>query len=494
MSTDSSDRNEKKKTMPALPKKLFPSLACGFAIVVATIPSPAANPRHLYVEPFATKAGPEKLRENVVAELRKLNAISLVPAESEADLILGGGGEIWTKGYRSLNPRSGQSPANGTPVYGGYLSVELRDAKGETLWSDLVTPSPDSEDVARDLSRSIAKHVAGALPHLSSTSPAAPSPQPGISLKGAGATFPEPVYAKWFKNYKRENPSVEIAYDSVGSEAGVRKLLAGEVDFGASDSPEAIHELAPAEEGKYLFIPSVVGAVVPIVNLPGFTGDIAFTPEVLAGIYLGKIKKWNDPVLRQANRGVHLPDLDIVVVHRSDGSGTSYAWTDFLSQTNPEWKARVGTALAPNWPVGRATSGNDGVAKLVKEMGGSIGYVEFIYALQNHLSFGKVRNSAGEFVAAGLESIAVAAAHAAKTHGDLKASIVNSPGTGTYPIATFTWLVIPAHISDESKRNALKGFVKWALGPGQKQAAALGYLALPKEFVTREMAAIDQLR
>ncbi len=186
----------------------------------------------------------------------------------------------------------------------------------------------------------------------------------------------------------------------------MRRLLAGAVDFGASDSPDAIRELSPASGDKYLFLPSVIGAVVPIVNLPGFTGDIAFTPEALAGIYLGKITKWNDPVLRQANRGLRLPDLDIVVVHRTDGSGTSYAWTDYLSQTNMEWKDKVGSGFAPMWPKGRPAGGNDGVAKLVKELGGSIGYVEYIYALQNHLTFGKVRNRHGEFVSsASLESI-----------------------------------------------------------------------------------------
>jgi phosphate transport system substrate-binding protein len=294
-------------------------------------------------------------------------------------------------------------------------------------------------------------------------------------------------------NYKRENPSVRITYDAVGSEAGVRTLLAGEVDLGASDSPEAIREITPGEEDKYLLFPSVVGAVVPIVNLPGISGDIAFTPEALAGIYLGKIKKWNDPVLTRANRGLRLPDLDIVVVHRSDGSGTSYAWTDYLSKTSPEWKAQVGSSLAPKWPVGRAASGNDGVAKLVKELGGSIGYVEFIYALQDHLNFGKVRNRNGEFVGASLESIAVAASRAVEIGDDFKVSIVDPPGAGAYPIASFTWFVVPAHVEDDAKRNAIAGFLRWMLGPGQRQAAALGYLALPKDIVSKEEEAIPRI-
>jgi phosphate transport system substrate-binding protein len=311
-------------------------------------------------------------------------------------------------------------------------------------------------------------------------------------LKGAGATFPYPVYEKWIKNYRRENPNLEITYDPIGSEAGIRRLIAGQADFGASDSPEVIRQIAPAEERKYLLFPSVVGAVVPIVNLPGVASDVSFTPEGLAAIYLGKIKKWNDPVLKQANRGLQLPDLDIVVVHRSDGSGTSYAWTDFLSKTVPEWKAQVGSSLTPNWPIGRGAAGNEGAASLVQELGGSIGYVEFIYALQHHLSFGKVRNRNGEFVAASLESLAVAATQPA-IGNDFKISIVNPPGAGAYPIASFTWLVVPVQIVDDRKREAITGFLNWMLGPGQAQAAALGYLPLPKELATREETAIARI-
>jgi phosphate ABC transporter phosphate-binding protein len=451
--------------------------------------------KRLYVEPFTSKAGSEKIREDLIGELRKQSSISLVSSESTADAILGGGGEIWIKGYRSLNPRSGRLPSDGTPVYAGYLSVELRNPRGETLWSYLATPgTAPSEDVSRDLAKKIANHLVEALRQGEAPLPTVYPAQPSTILKGAGATFPYPVYAKWFTNYRRENPNVEISYDPIGSEAGVRTLLSGSVDFGASDSPEVIRQFVRDEEAGYLLFPSVVGAVVPIVNLPGFSGNIAFTPEALAGIYLGKIKKWNDPVLRQANRGLQLPDLDIVVVHRADGSGTSYAWTDFLSKTVPEWKTQVGSGLAPNWPVGRAAAGNEGVARLVKEIGGSIGYVEFIYALQNHLSFGKVRNRRGEFVEASLESIAAAADQAEEIHDDFKVSIVNAPGEGAYPIASFTWLVVPAHIADDGRRNAIEAFLKWMLGPGQTQAAALGYAALPKDLVTREEAAIGKIR
>jgi phosphate transport system substrate-binding protein len=450
-----------------------------------------AKVKKLYVDPFPATAGSETLRDDVVAQIRKLNSISIVSDRTRADAILSGEGEIWIKGYQSLNPRSGRSPSNGTPVYSGFLSVELKNAGGDTLWSYLITPASPSEDISKDLSKRIAKYLSEALEHGFEGQRGGPT-QDATSLKGAGATFPFPIYSRWFANYSRDNPNVKISYHPVGSEAGVRRLLDGAADFGASDNPEILSEIAPGDQDKYLLFPSVVGAVVPIVNLPGFPSDISFTPEALAGIYLGKIKKWNDPVLREANRGVRLPDLDIVVIHRSDGSGTSYAWTDYLSKTSPEWKAQAGSGLTPKWPVGRAASGNDGVAKLVKELGGSLGYVEFIYALQNRLSFGKVRNKQGEFIAASLESIH-AAANSVEPGGDFKVSIVDAPGQGAYPIATFTWFVVPAHIENDAKRNAIAGLLKWMLGPGQRQAAALGYLALPQALVSREEAAIVRI-
>jgi phosphate transport system substrate-binding protein len=471
------------------------ALACCLAACPAWAWQQAdSGARRVYVEAFATKAGAEKLRADVTAELRKLNSVSLVPDESKADLILGGGGEIWVRGYHSFSPRSHMKlSTNGTPIYGGYLSVELRNKNGVTVWSYLATPGTGSDDIFEELSKRIAKHLAEGL-NQHETATVTPRTLPAIALSGAGATFPYPVYRKWFTNFQAEDPGTLISYDAIGSEAGVRKLMAGEIDFGASDSPEAVRELAPGEENNFLLFPSVVGAVVPIVNVPGVPEDIAFTPEALAGIFLGKITKWNDPILQRANRGVHLPDLDIVVVHRADGSGTSYAWADYLSKTSPEWKAEVGASLTPKWPAGRGATGNDGVAKLVKELGGSIGYVEFIYALENHLSYGKIRNQNGEFVEASLESIAAAVEHASQIRDDFKGSIVDAPGADAYPIATFTWIVVPAHIADAAKRGAITAFLKWMLGPGQRQAAALGYLALPREIVAKEEEAIARIR
>jgi len=334
-------------------------LVCSAVLSLVTTPAGAwqakpGNVDRLYLEAFVTRSPTDAFQKDLTAELRKIGSLSLAPDESSADLILGGGGETWVKGYRPFTHRSeSRLPTNGTPIYGGYVAVELKNKQGVTLWSDLVTPGPSSENVSRDLAKVIAKHLAHAL-EMGQTLPITESlPQPMVVLKGAGATFPYPVYSKWFTNYRRQNMEVQITYDPVGSEAGVRRLLAGDVDFGASDSREAIHDIAPGEESKFVLLPSVVGAVVPIVNLPGLASQISFTSDALAGIFLGKIKKWNDPVLKKINPGVNLPDLDVTLIHRAEGSGTSYAWTDYLSRTSPEWKSAVGASLDPKWPAGR---------------------------------------------------------------------------------------------------------------------------------------------
>jgi phosphate transport system substrate-binding protein len=481
-------------SMPESKRAIRLSALCFVALVAPAWQSkqPGAAPR-LYVEAFVTQAGSDELRDDLIRALRKSGSVQLVQDKSAANLILGGGGEIWIRSYRSLNPRSGRDPSAGTPVYRGYLSVELRDLNGETLWSYLAAPAVSSEDVSKELSKQIAKHVAEALGDVVVSSREPTLPHARTVLRAAGATFPYPVYAKWITNYRREDPDTEIIYDAIGSEAGINKLLAGTVDIGASDNPEAIREIAPGREAEYLLFPTVAGAVVPIVNLPGLPNPVAFTPEALAGIYLGHITKWNDPILRKANPRLHLPDLDIVVVHRADGSGTSYAWSQYLSKISPEWSARAGIGFNPRWPVGRAATGNEGIAKLVKELSGSIGYVEFIYVLQNHLSFGRIRNLHGELVAASLESIAAAANDAAWASGNFNVSIVNAAAAGAYPVGSFTWLVVPARIADESKRGAIARFLRWMLGPGQKQAAALGYAALPRDVVAREEEAIARI-
>jgi len=304
-------------------------------------------------------------------------------------------------------------------------------------------------------------------------------------VEAAGATFPYPIYAKWFEAFHRHFPDFEIRYQAIGSEGGVRQLIQRKVDFAASDAP--LSGLDVGGGSGYVQFPAVLGAVVPIYNVPRVSGALQFTPEALAGIYLGKIRRWNDPALKAANRGASLPDEDIVVVHRSDGSGTSYIWTEYLSKALSAWKSTVGARTLPAWPVGRGANGNDGIAKLVSQTANSIGYVEFIYAIQNRLNFGAVRNQAGKFIQADLDSIAEAATGAAARFSpDLGVSITNVPGLRAYPISSFSWFIVPTRIEDAARKKVILEFLKWMLGPGQKQVAALGYVSLPIELVARE--------
>ena len=314
-----------------------------------------------------------------------------------------------------------------------------------------------------------------------------------ILLNGAGATFPYPIYSKWFDVYKQKHPSVQINYQSLGSGAGIRQVIAGTVDFGATDGPMKDDQVNQVKTGV-LHFPTVLGSDVPTYNIPGVSAELNFTQAALAGIYLGKITKWNDPEIANANKNVKLPAEDIVVVHRSDGSGTTYIWVDFLCKASPEWEKKVGRDTSVNWPVGLGGKGNEGVSGLVKQTPNSIGYVELIYALQNKLSYGRVQNKAGVFVKADLASVTAAAAGAAKSMpADFRVSITNADGKGAYPISSFTWLLIPTSISDASKRDSIKDFLKWMLVDGQTFAEPLGYAPLPKEVVKQEQAAINKI-
>ena len=318
-------------------------------------------------------------------------------------------------------------------------------------------------------------------------------PQDPMLLNGAGATFPYPIYSKWFDEYHKLYPNIQINYQSVGSGAGIRQLLSGTVDFGASDGPMSDEQLAQAKV-KVLHFPTVLGADVPSYNIPGVAQELQFTPEVVAGIFLGTITKWNDTAIAGANPGVNLPAKDIVVVHRSDGSGTTYIWTDYLSKVSEAWKNKVGRGTSVNWPVGLGGKGNEGVAGLIKQTPNSLGYVELIYAIQNNLPYGRVRNSAGAFVKADLASVSAAAAEAAKSMpDDFRVSITNAPGKAAYPISSFTWLLIPDQIQDARKRQAIVGFLRWMLTEGQKYAEPLAYARLPREAVEKELKAIAQI-
>ena len=312
------------------------------------------------------------------------------------------------------------------------------------------------------------------------------------AINGAGATFPYPIYGKWFEEFRKKNPSVEINYQSKGSGAGIAQLTEGTVDFGASDMPMKDEQIA-ALKVKALHFPTVLGGVVPTFNVPGVS-ELQFSSEMMAGIFLGKITKWNDSKIAKANPGVKLPATDIVVVHRSDGSGTTFVFTDYLSKISPDWKAGPGANTSIKWPTGVGQQGNEGVAGMVKQTSGAVGYVELIYALQNKMNYGSVQNAAGVYLKANLDSVTAAAASAAKNMpADFRVSITNAPGKNAYPIASFTWLLIPTRIEDAKKRTALVSFLKWMLADGQKDCAALGYAPLPKEVVARELKQIVQI-
>jgi phosphate transport system substrate-binding protein len=315
-----------------------------------------------------------------------------------------------------------------------------------------------------------------------------------VQINGAGATFPYPIYSKWFSEYNKLHPNVQINYQSIGSGGGIRQLSAGTVFFGASDGPMTNDQIFAAGF-PILHLPTVLGGVVPVYEVPGVSAELRFTGPVLAGIFLGKITKWNDPAIHSANPGVDLPNLDITVVHRSDGSGTTYIWVDYLSKVSPDFHKTVGVATSVNWPVGVGGKGNEQVAALVKQTPGAIGYVELIYALQNKIPYGFVQNAAGEFVRASVETVTNAAAAArASMPKDFRVSITNAPGHNVYPISSFTWLLLNTRAKDHQRSQTMVDFAKWALTDGQKFAAELGYAPLPKEVVALEMEALKQIK
>jgi phosphate transport system substrate-binding protein len=316
-----------------------------------------------------------------------------------------------------------------------------------------------------------------------------------VNLNAAGATFPYPIYSKWFDVYHQQHPNIQINYQSIGSGGGIRQLQAGTVDFGASDGPMTDEQLSQSKF-KILHFPTVLGAVVPTYNIAGVSGELNFTQKALAGIFLNTIKKWNDPEIAKANPGIKLPDEEIIVVHRSDGSGTSYIWTDFLAKISSDWKTKVGNAATSvNWPTGIGGKGNEGVSGLVKQTPNSIGYIELIYAVQNNIAYGKVQNASGKFVKADLAGVTAAAAASAKSiPDDFRVSITNAPGPNVYPVSSFTWLLIPAQIQDAPKRDAIKGFLTWMLSEGQKYNEGLTYAQLPKEVIAKETKAISLIQ
>ena len=326
-------------------------------------------------------------------------------------------------------------------------------------------------------------YVVLALPLLAQTT----------QLNGAGATFPYPMYSKWFSEYNKLHPDVQINYQSIGSGGGIRQVLAQTVEFGASDGPMTDEQLSQAKV-KILHIPTVLGADVPAYNIPGVTAELKFTPQVLANIFLGKITSWNDPAIAKENPGVNLPNQPIIVIHRSDGSGTTYIWTDYLSKVSSEWQNQVGKGTSVKWPVGLGGKGNEGVAGQIRQLQGSIGYVELIYAVQNNIAYGSVKNVAGNFVKASLESVTEAAASVKSMPADYRVSITNAPGKTAYPVASFTWLLVPVKAKDPKKGKVLADFLGWMVNDGQKMTTQLAYAPLPESVAEKVKATIKQVQ
>lgn len=333
--------------------------------------------------------------------------------------------------------------------------------------------------------------IFGIFAVLALTATAAMS-QSSVLINSAGSTFGYPIYSKWFGDYAKAHPSVHINYASIGSGGGIQQMFARTVDFGASDAPLDDKQIASAPF-KVLHFPTVLGGTVPFYNLPGITAELKFTPQALAGIFLGKITKWNDPAIAGPNPGVNLPNADIIVVHRAEGSGTTFCWTDYLSKVSPEWAQSVGRNISVRWPVGLGAKGSEGVTGLVEQTPDSIGYVELIYALQNHIPYGLVQNSAGVFLKATLEGVTAAAA-TAKMPPDFRVSITNAPGRDAYPISTFTWFLVPEQIANPQRRQIINQFLRWMLTAGQKEAAPLGYAPLPSSVVAAELRQINRIQ
>lgn len=306
-----------------------------------------------------------------------------------------------------------------------------------------------------------------------------------VRINGAGATFPYPLYQKWFSEYNKANAGVRFDYQSIGSGGGIKQVTSQTVDFGGTDAPMKDEDLKSAP-GEIIHIPTVLGAVVVTYNLPGVASGLKLTPEAIAGIYLGNIKKWNDPALAEANEGVSLPAVDITVVQRSDGSGTTFVFTDFLSKVSQDWKSRVGAGTAVNFPVGVGAKGNEGVTGQVKQTPNSIGYTELIYAEENKLPYASVKNAAGSFVRPSLDTVTAAAASVAnQMPDDLRVSITNPPGADAYPIASFTYILVYKEQKDRAKGKALVDFLWWAIHDGEQMAREKLYAPLPKEVVEK---------
>ncbi len=447
-------------------------------------PATPLNQIHkIYLDTAAAKPDPAEIRKHFMSSLRNEHSIEVVTDPIHADAILAISSEIWVKGYVSVNPRS---PGSKFPVYGGFLSAQLAGKDGEILWSYLVTPSRySSGSIHQDLTDQLTKKFIEAMHEAASSTPAG-APAKAIALTAAGASFPAPLYQSWIQSFREHHPDIHITYSANGSEAGIQQLHDQKITFAASDVP--LSDLYMTQMPVKLFqFATVIGAVVPIYHLPQTGQDLQFSPEVLAGIFLGKIRKWNDPAIRAINRSINLPDAEIVVIHRTDGSGTTFAFTDFLSKTNSDWKSAVGSGTTVKWTTGRAAQGNEGIASVVQQTPNSIGYAELSFAIQRQLSFGSVRNAAGNFTQANLLTLSAAASNVSVHGNDILAPLTNAPGKDAYPITSLTWLLVPASFPDPATKAAVAEFLEWILTSGQKECSALAYNPLPKEILARQL-------
>jgi phosphate ABC transporter phosphate-binding protein len=449
--------------------------------------------KRLYVGSLGTGNGSDELRKEVIRYLKKSKEYQLVDTASGADAILEGQGELWVRGYHSLSPRARKNDTYAEPAYSGYLSVRVRGANGEILWSYFADPRRVSiHDLKRDLADEATDRLN--LDHnalAASTAPSIPATnETSASLTGGGSTFPLPIYLEWLATFSQQHPAWKFSYQALGSEAGVKALLSGKLDFAGTDIPPAsLHDL-PSD---MTFFPTVGGAVVLIYNLPNFMSDLRLSSDMIAEILSGRIQSWDDPKIAKLNPSAALPSERIRLFTRSDGSGTTFALTDFLSQTNSVWRQTVGAKATVAWSTGKSVSSNDDLAKAVESTQFSLGYVEFIYAFQHHLPFAFVLNRSGRYVRPGLLSIMAAANGAGDHPQDMTVSVVNSGEASAYPISNLTWLAIRGSVP-QPKRAAMEEFLKWMLTSGQRQCSALGFAPLPRNLVDQELSAVQRLR
>ena len=491
--TPSFSPSRKRKAPPhSLALLILILLALAASAVRAQSAESLSSVKNIYIDSFGQQDSASKLRDRLIKQLRKSGKVQVVATPAEADALVKGTENIWVVGYYSTDARS--PSATRQPILHGFLSVDVEGKDHQPLWSYLVTPSKfRTGSLTQDLADQLAVKLLAALTSansLPSVSATAANRSVDINLAGAGATFPAPLYQKWFESFQQRHPGAHISYNAVGSEAGIHLIADGKVDFAATDMPLS-SSTAPESPPSFLHFPTVVGAVVPIYNLGSLNRTLRLTPDVLAEIYLGKITKWNDPKIRASNHGADLPNSDIVVLHRSDGSGTTFVWTDFLSKVSPEWKAAVGFGATVKWPVGSGGESNDAIASMVQRTPNSIGYVELLYAQSHQLNFAAVRNAAGQFVQADLASVTAAASGAAGAMtSDFRVSITNAPGKDAYPISTFTWWLFPSDLRDNAKKPAFVELLQWMLTDGQKECSGLDYAPLPREIVNRELQSL----